>query len=132
MKPQKFTKLRHATHAFIGLADCDGIPIALHTVIDNLPGGTAYDVGSGVYTNNAGVRYVEDSVRVETGDIDRILDVLSATNQECALVCDSFGDHYFLSVDGTASTAGKMAIRTHAPDVGDYSKFNGLYYQLVS
>ena len=131
MATQTFTKKRVITHAFIGLADQDGESISQDTVLDGLPVGTKFDKGYGNYTNEAFVTYTEDSLRVETGDTTRILEVLEATNQECALIGDSFGDYYFL-YPGKVVPAGKMAILTALPTSGDFSVFNGLYYQLVS
>ena len=131
MATQAFTKKRVITHAFIGLADQDGEAITLGAVIDRLPVDTKSDLGYGSYTNDAHVTYTEGSLRVETDDTTRILEVLEATNQECALIGDSFGDYYFL-YPGKVVPAGKMVILTALPTSGDFSVFNGLYYQLVS
>jgi hypothetical protein len=118
--------------AYIGLADREGNLVSLRapTLATEMALAKAAK-GVGVYTNANGKQYQEDCLFIEEISQDDILIMLRNTNQECALIQDSYGDHYFLDQNGTRQFAGKMALLTSEPKSGDYSKFGEFYYQLV-
>ena len=123
----------HIVACYLGLADRDGKAITIKPPTLRADKALCgYKAGKGAYTNKKGVQLFEDCILVEGLTEMDILTILNSTNQECALVSDSHGNHSFLDENGIKTPAGKMVMLTHAPKTGDYSQFGDYYYQLVA